>query len=135
FLYAHDDFVNPTRCSAIIERNIFIGTNDTDHGIVLRDICRPVVMNNMIYRCNTGAIAVQNGCEGLIANNTIVNCNSAIKLFDHQTQDRIGPPYCLATTSGKATVINTIIWNSTPAFNMSGFGWLNLTVVVSFSDI
>ena len=133
FLYAHDDFINPTRCSAIIERNIFIGTNDTDHGIVLRDVCKPVVMNNIIYRCNTGAIAVQNGCEGLIANNTIVNCNSAIKLFDHQ--DRINSPYCLAAASGKATVVNNIIRNSTPAFNLSGFAWANLTVNVSYSDV
>jgi hypothetical protein len=133
FLFAHDDFVNPTRCSAIIERNIFIGTNDTDHGIVLRDVCRPVVMNNVIYRCNTGAIAVQNGCDGLIANNTIVNCNSAIKLFDHS--DRTNNPYCLAASSGKATLVNNIIWNSTPAFNMAGFAWSNLTVIVSFSDI
>jgi hypothetical protein len=133
FLYAHDDFVNPTRCSAIIERNIFIGTNDTDHGIVLRDVGKPVVMNNLIYRCNTGAIAVQNGCEGLVANNTIVNCNSAIKLFDHQ--DRITPPYCLAAASGKATVVNNIIRSSTPAFNLSGFAWSNLTVHVSYSDV
>jgi len=133
FLYAHDDFVNPTRCSAIIERNVFIGTNDTDHGIVLRDAGSPVVMNNVIYRCNTGAIAVQNGCSGLIANNTIVNCNSAIKLFDHQ--DRITPPYCLAAASGKATVVNNIIRNSTPAYNLSGFAWSNLTVHVSYSDV
>lgn len=133
FLYAHDDFINPTRCSAIIERNIFIGTNDTDHGIVLRDVCKPVVMNNLIYRCNNGAIVVQNGCDGLIANNTIVNCNSAIKLFDHQ--DRINAPYCLAAASGKATLFNNIVWNSTPAFNMSGFAWGNLTVNVAYSDI
>ena len=134
FLFAHDDFVNPTRCSAIIERNIFIGTNDTDHGIVLRDVCRPVVMNNVMYRCNTGAIAVQNGCDGLVANNTIVNCNSAIKLFDHQ--DRIPPStYCLSATSGKVTLFNNIIWNSTPAFNLSGFAWSNLTVTVSYSDV
>ena len=133
FLYAHDDFINPTRCSAIIERNVFIGTNDTDHGIVLRDVGFPVVMNNIIYRCNTGAIAVQNGCSGLIANNTIVNCNSAIKLFDHQ--DRITPPYCLAAASGKATVVNNIIRNSTPAYNLSGFAWSNLTVHVSYSNV
>lgn len=133
FLYAHDDFINPTRCSAIIERNVFIGTNDTDHGIVLRDVCKPVVMNNIIYRCNTGAIAVQNGCEGLVANNTIVNCNSAIKLFDHQ--DRITPPYCLAAASGKATVVNNIIRSSTPAYNLSGFAWANLTVNVAYSNV
>jgi hypothetical protein len=133
FLYAHDDFVNPTRCSAVIERNIFIGTNDTDHGIVLRDVCRPIVKNNVMFRCNTGAIAVQNGCDGLIAHNTIVNCNSAIKLFDHQ--DRIVPPYCLAAASGKATLFNNIIRTSTPAFNLSGFAWSNLTVHVSYSDV
>jgi hypothetical protein len=133
FLFAHDDFVNPTRCSAIIERNIFIGTNDTDHGIVLRDVCRPIVRNNLMFRCNTGAMAIQNGCDALIANNTIVNCNNAIKLFDHQ--DRIVPPYCLAAASGKATLYNNIIRTSTPAFNLSGFAWNNLTVHVSYSDV
>jgi hypothetical protein len=133
FWYAHDDFINPTRCSAIITNNIFIGTNDTDHGIVLRDVCRPIVMNNVIYRCNTGAIATQNGCEGFIINNTIVNCNRAIKLFDHQ--DRVNPPYCLAAASGKVTLVNNIVWNSTPAFDLSGFAWGNLYVNLTYSDV
>ena len=135
FWYAHDDFVNPTRCSAIITNNIFIGTNDTDHGIVLRDVCRPLVMNNVIYRCNTGAIATQNGCQGFIINNTIVNCNQAIKLFDHTAFERTNQPYCLATISGRATVVNNIIWNSTPAFDLSGFAFGNLTVYLAYSDV
>jgi len=135
FLYAYDDFINPTRCSAVISDNVFVGTNDTDHGIVLRDVCRPIVMNNVLYRTRAGGIAVQNGCEGLIVNNTLVNCNNAIKMFDHQTPDRIGPPYCLATISGRATVINCLIWNSTPAFDLSGAAYGTLDTYVLYSDI
>lgn len=133
FLHAYDDFINPTRSSAIIMDNIFVGSSETDHGIVLRDQCRPIVMNNILYRCGAGGIAIQNGCEALIVNNTIVNCNSAIKLFDHL--GRLGPVYCLAAASGRATLVNNIIWNSTPAFNLSGDAIGTLAVSVSYSDI
>ena len=34
---AHDDMINPTRCSAIIMNNVVFGGDD--HGIVLRDAC------------------------------------------------------------------------------------------------
>jgi hypothetical protein len=133
FLYAHDDFINPTRCSALIMDNVFVGTNDTDHVIVLRDVCRPIVVNNVLYRGNSGGIAIQNGCEAVIAHNTLVNCNSAIKMFDHL--DRINPPYCLASASGRATVVNNIIWNSNPAFNLSGNAFGTLWTDVSYCDI
>ena len=72
----------------------------------------------MLYNCSAGGITVQNGCEALIVNNTLVNCNKAIKLFDHL--DRIGPPYCLTAASGSAVLVNNLIWNSTPAFDLSG---------------
>jgi hypothetical protein len=62
-----------------------------------------------------------------------VNCNRAIKLFDHL--DRTNFPYCLAVASGKATLVNNIIWNSTPAFDLSGTAWGNLYVKVSYSDV
>ena len=78
----------------------------------------PVVFNNVLYGCSAGGISVQNGCEALIFNNTLVNCPNAIKMFDHL--DRIAPPYCLTAASGKATLANNIIWNSTPAFNLAG---------------
>ncbi|MCI0743803.1 MAG: right-handed parallel beta-helix repeat-containing protein [Verrucomicrobia subdivision 3 bacterium] len=103
-----DDMINPTRSSAIIYGNTVIGS--TDHGIVLRDKCTPVVFNNLIMNCANGGISVQNQCDALIANNTIFNCGRGIRLFDHFT--RRGPPYCLFPGSGQATVINTIIWDS-----------------------
>ncbi|MGB9601162.1 MAG: right-handed parallel beta-helix repeat-containing protein [Verrucomicrobiia bacterium] len=107
FAGGHDDAINPTRCSAILIGNIVYGTDD--HGIVLRDKCYPVLINNLIYNCPNGGIAVQNQCDALIINNTIANCNRGIRFFDH-TQ-RWGPPYCLNPGSGKATIINTIIWD------------------------
>lgn len=103
----HDDMINPTRCSAIIEENLVAGSDD--HGIVLRDKCAPVVRNNVIVDCNSAGIAVQNQCRALLLNNTIVNCGRGIRFFDHT--DRRGPPYCLAPGSGTADIINCIIWD------------------------
>jgi parallel beta-helix repeat protein len=132
FLYpSYDDRINPTRSSALIYGNTIYGS--TDHGIVLRDVGNPVVFNNVLYACSAGGICVQNGCEALILNNTLVNCPSAIKMFDHL--DRIAPPYCLTPASGKATLANNIIWNSTPAFNLAGNAFGTLYTHVSYSDI
>ena len=103
----HDDMINPTRCSAIIIGNIIAGCDD--HGIVLRDKCSPVLINNLIYDCSSAGIAVQNQCDALLINNTIVNCGRGIRFFDHTS--RRGPPYCLFPGSGKATMINCIIWD------------------------
>lgn len=103
----HDDAINPTRCSAIIIGNIIYGSDD--HGVVLRDKSQPVMINNLIYNCTSGGIAVQNQCDALIINNAIINCNRGIRFFDHTT--RWGAPYCLNPGSGKATIINTIIWD------------------------
>ncbi len=104
---AHDDAINPTKCSAIIVGNVLSGGDD--HGIVLRDKCAPIVMYNLIYDFASGGIAVQNQCDALIANNTIVNCGRGIRFFDHD--QRWGPPYCLNPGSGRATIINCIIWD------------------------
>ncbi len=104
---AHDDAINPTRCSAVIVGNSLSGGDD--HGIVLRDKCSPIVANNFISNFASGGISVQNQCDALIANNTIVNCGRGIRLFDHDT--RWNAPYCLFPGSGRATVLNTIIWD------------------------
>jgi hypothetical protein len=104
---AHDDAINPTRCSAVIIGNILSGGDD--HGIVLRDKCSPIVMNNFISNFASGGISVQNQCDAWIVNNTIVNCGRGIRLFDHT--DRWTAPYCLFPGSGRATVVNTIIWD------------------------
>lgn len=103
----HDDMINPTRCSAIIVGNIISGGDD--HGIVLRDRCSPIVMNNLIFNCAAAGISVQNQCDALLVNNTIVNCARGVRFFDHDT--RWGAPYCLSPGSGRATLINNIIWN------------------------
>jgi parallel beta-helix repeat protein len=132
FLYpSYDDRINPTRCSALIYGNTIYGS--TDHGIVLRDMGHPVVFNNVLYSCSAGGISVQNGCEALIANNTLVNCPNALKMFDHL--DRITPPYCLTAASGKAVLINNVIWNSTPALNLAGNAFGTLQAQVSYCDI
>jgi parallel beta-helix repeat protein len=102
-----DDMINPTRCSAIIIGNIIAGSSD--HGIVLRDRGSPVLINNLIYNCTSAGIAVQNQCDALLVNNTIVNCGRGIRFFDHT--GRWGAPYCLTPGSGRATIINTIIWD------------------------
>ena len=112
---AHDDMINPTRCSAIIIGNIVSGGDD--HGIVLRDKCNPIVMNNFISNCVAGGISVQNQCDALIANNTIVNCGRGIRLFDHDA--RWGPPYCLFPGSGRATVVNTLIWDCPTSISLA----------------
>lgn len=104
---AHDDAINPTRCSAIIVGNVLSGGDD--HGIVLRDRCSPIVSNNFISNFAAAGISVQNQCDALIVNNTIVNSGRGIRFFDHDT--RWGAPYCLFPGSGKATIVNTIIWN------------------------
>lgn len=114
FAGGHDDAINPTRCSAIIIGNVVYGTDD--HGIVLRDKSSPILINNLIYNCSNGGIAIQNQCNALIINNTIANSGRGIRFFDH-TQ-RWGPPYCLSPGSGKATIINTIIWDCTTSLEL-----------------
>ena len=104
---AHDDAINPTKCSAIIIGNYLTGGDD--HGIVLRDRCSPLVLNNFISNFAAGGISMQNQCDALIANNTIVNCGRGIRLFDHDA--RWNAPYCLTPGSGRATIVNTIIWD------------------------
>jgi hypothetical protein len=129
FLSGHEDKINPTRCSAIIMGNFISGSDD--HGVVLRDRCSPIVVNNIFSNCTSAALSVQNQCDALIANNTIVNCGRGVRLFDHTS--RHGPPYCLSPGNGKATVINTIIWNSSiAAFTLEQSSFLpypHLTVI------
>lgn len=129
-----DDRIHPTRCSAIISDNTIMGSGD--HAIVLRDTCCPIVFNNVIYNCPAGGITIQNGCDALLVNNTFYGINSAIKLFDHR--DRTDYPYCLSATSGRATVINCIVWNGNNAVNVSGAAGAAFTqfmVDVSYCDI
>lgn len=116
---AHDDMINPTRCSAIIMGNIISGGDD--HGIVLRDKCSPIVIGNFISNIANGGISVQNQCDALIANNTIVNCGRGIRLFDHT--DRRSPPYCLFPGSGRATILNTIIWDCAESLTLTDSPW------------
>ncbi len=113
-LNCHDDMINPTRCSAVIIGNIIVGSDD--HGVVLRDKCTPLMINNIIYNCSSAGIAVQNQCDALLINNTIVNCGRGIRFFDHT--DRWDPPYCLFPGSGRATVINCIIWDCPTSFEL-----------------
>ena len=86
----YDDRINPTRCSAIIEGNVIMGSND--HGMVLRDKGSPIVMNNLIIGCSTGGIAVENSCTATLINNTIVNCGRGLRLFDLGRWDAAVPP-------------------------------------------
>jgi len=112
---SYDDMINPTRCSAIMIGNVIAGS--TDHGIVLRDRCSPILINNLIYNCPSAGIAVQNQCDALLVNNTIFNCGRGIRFFDHT--GRWGPPYCLVPGSGKATVVNCIIWDCPTTFELT----------------
>ncbi len=111
----HDDMINPTRCSAIMIGNVIGGSDD--HGVVLRDKCSPVLLNNVIFDCSSAGIAVQNQCDALLINNTIFNCGRGIRFFDHT--GRWGPPYCLFPGSGKATVVNCIVWDCTTTFELA----------------
>jgi len=105
-LPVHDDRINPTRCSALIEGNIIMGSDD--HGLVLRDKGSPLVINNVIIGCTNGGIAVENSCTATLINNTIVRCGRGVRLFD---LGRWGPPYRLSPGGGTATVVNCIIWD------------------------
>jgi hypothetical protein len=111
----HDDMINPTRCSAIMIGNVIGGCDD--HGVVLRDKGNPVLINNIIFDCSSAGIAVQNQCDALLVNNTIFDCGRGIRFFDHT--GRWGPPYCLFPGSGKATVINSIIWDCPTTFELA----------------
>ena len=109
-----DDRVHPTKCSAIITENVIKGSS-SDHGIVLRDKCTPIVTNNLIYNCPNGGIAVENACTAILVNNTIVNCTKGIHCFD---LGRAGFPYYLTPGGGTATVINCIIWDCSPSIQL-----------------
>lgn len=102
----HDDTINPTRCSAIIEGNLIVGTDD--HGIVLRDKASPIVINNVIVDCANGGIAIENSNTAYLLNNTIVGCGRGLRLFDLGRWDA---PYHLNPGGGTATVVNCIIWD------------------------
>jgi hypothetical protein len=102
----HDDRINPTRCSVIIEGNVIMGGDD--HGMVLRDKGSPLVMNNVIIGCANGGIAVENSCSATLINNTIVRCGRGVRLFDLGRWD---PPYSLNPGGGTATLVNCIIWD------------------------
>ncbi len=116
---AHDDMINPTRCSAIMIGNVIAGCDD--HGVVLRDKCYPVMINNIIYNCSSAGVAVQNQCDALLINNTIVDCGRGVRFFDHT--DRWGPPYCLVPGSGRATLINCIIWDCPTPMLLTDSPW------------
>lgn len=117
FLDSYDDYINPTRCSAILIGNVIIGGDRTDSGVVLRDRCSPVMINNLIFNCNTAGIAVQNQCDALLINNTIVDCGTGIKFWDHT--GRWSSPYCLYHGSGSATLVNCIIWDCPTSFDLA----------------
>lgn len=135
---AHDDMINPTKCSAIILGNLIAGCDD--HGVVLRDRCDPILINNLIYDCSNACIAIENSCNALLINNTLYKSNRGIRLFE--MTDRVGTaPYYLTPGSGSATLINCIIWNCTtplrledsdPKFNIPDRG---AHVTVRYSDI
>jgi hypothetical protein len=74
-------------------------------------------MNNVIFDCAAAGISVQNQCDALLVNNTIVNSARGVRFFDHDT--RWGPPYCLTPGSGRATLINCIIWNCTNSLTLA----------------
>ncbi|MEN6424397.1 MAG: right-handed parallel beta-helix repeat-containing protein [Phycisphaerales bacterium] len=131
----YDDRINPTRCSAIIEGNIIMGSND--HGMVLRDKGSPVVANNVIIGCSSGGIAVENSCTATLINNTIVNCGRGIRLFDLGRWD---PPYSLNPGGGTATVINCIIWNCSQSITLADSSNTQIAdrgshITVLYSDI
>ena len=121
FLDSYDDYINPTRCSAILIGNVIIGGDRTDHGIVLRDRCSPIMINNLIYNVKNGGIAVQNQCNALLINNTIVDSAVGIKFWDHT--GRWDPPYCLFPGSGKATIINCIIRDCGRSMTLENSPW------------
>ncbi|MEM7230557.1 MAG: right-handed parallel beta-helix repeat-containing protein, partial [Planctomycetota bacterium] len=110
-----DDMINPTRCSAILEGNIISGSGD--HGIVLRDRCDPILINNLIYDCSSAGIAVQNTCNATLINNTIADCRRGVRFFDHT--GRWDRPYCLDPGSGRATLINCVIWDCDEPLELS----------------
>src|SRR6185503_2019996 len=120
-----------TRCSAIIIENLFSGGDD--HGVVLRDKCAPIVMNNIIRNFTNACIAVQNQCDALIANNTIINSARGIRFFDHF--DRAGPPYCLFRGSGKATILNCIIWNCATPLELTDSTNGHSYATIAYSDV
>lgn len=131
FLPGHEDKINPTRCSAIIYGNIVSGSDD--HGIVLRDRGRPVVFNNVIFNCTSAGISVQNQCDALIANNTIFNSARGIRFFDHF--DRAVPPYCLFRGSGRATILNCLIWNVTTPLELTDSTNGHSMATIAWSDV
>jgi hypothetical protein len=131
FMPGHEDAINPTRCSAIIVENFFAGGDD--HGVVLRDRCQPIVMNNIIRDFTNGCIAVQNQCDALIVNNTILNTARGIRFFDHF--DRAGPPYCLYRGSGRATILNNILWNCRTSLELTDSTNGHSRAAVAFCNI
>jgi parallel beta-helix repeat protein len=132
---AHDDAINPTRCSPIIVGNLIVGTDD--HGIVLRDKGTPVVINNVVVDCANGGIAIENSNTATLINNTIVQCGRGLRLFD---LGRWGPPYRLNPGGGTATVVNCIIWDCPTPITLADSSNTSIAdrgshVTVMYSDI
>ena len=132
---AHDDMINPTKCSAVIVGNVIAGSSD--HGLVLRGRCSPVLMNNVITDCSSAGIAVENTCDALLINNTIVDCGRGVRLFDLGRWD---PPYSLTPGGGTATVLNCIIWDCPQPITLSDSSNTEIEdrgshLTVAYSDI
>ena len=130
-LPGHEDGINPTRCSAIIVNNVI--ANSDDHGVVLRDKCRPIFINNLVYNCANACIAVQNQCDAFIANNTLRNSARGIRFFDHF--DRAVPPYCLFRGSGRATIMNCVIWDCTAPLELADSTNGNSYASIAYCDV
>ncbi len=111
----HDDRINPTRCSAIIVENVIRGSDD--HGIVLRDKCSPVVMNNVIYNCPQRRHRNRKFVHGTIGEQH--DCQLPEGDCGCSTSAGPIPPYFLAKGGGAATIINCIVWDCQTTISVS----------------
>jgi len=98
-LGSEDDGVDLFQCSIRVENNWI--AHCRDKGISLEGESTPVLINNVILDSNIG-VAVKDACQAKLIHSTIVSCVTGVALYEKNPgQD-----------SGRAEILNTVIWNT-----------------------
>jgi len=97
FYGSEDDAIDLDACDAYVEGNFVMNCRGGSHdpiGISGDKNAQPIIVNNVVYNCESG-IGFKNGADIAVINNTIIDCDKGIWMHQNPAHAR---------------VINTLIW-------------------------